>query len=266
MENTSAADTRSFMLTDAHIHLQDSAFDPDRREVLEAARKAGVSRFICAATEPGDWDKTLETARNEASVVPFLGTHPWYADRHDPERLEALLTAAPECGVGEIGLDALRPVPGQEEVFSSQAALAARLNRPCTVHCVRAFDVLLPRLKRKPLPPVFLFHSFGGTEQDMRFLLERGGYFSFSGAALRPGRTKAHEIIRAVPAERLLIETDAPDMKPPAEFCRDAEEPRNVPANLSLIVRGIAALRGMDAEELGLRTADNARRFEKGLP
>lgn len=265
METTSE-DTRSLMLTDAHIHLQDAAFDSDRREVLEAARKAGVSRFISAATSPGDWNKTLEIAQADTSVVPFLGTHPWYADRHAPEPLEALLRAVPECGVGEIGLDSLRPVPGQEEVFSSQLALAARLNRPCTVHCVRAFDVLLPRLKHKPLPPVFLFHSFGGTERDMRFLLERGGYFSFSGAALRPNRTRAHEIIRAVPPERLLVETDAPDMKPPAEFCRDTSEPRNVPANLSLIVRGMAALRGMTAEELGFLTADNARRFEKGLP
>jgi TatD DNase family protein len=263
---TTPADTRPFMLTDAHIHLQDAAFDPDRRTVLEAARKSGVSRFICAATAPDDWEKTLGIARDDASVVPFLGTHPWYADRHDPQRLESLLSAVPECGVGEIGLDSLRLVPGQEDVFSSQLALAARLNRPCTIHCVRAFDVLLPCLKRKPLPPVFLCHSFGGTEQDMKFLLERGGYFSFSGAALRPNRTKAHEMIRAVPPERLLIETDAPDMKPPAGFCVNAAEPRNVPANLSLIVRGIAAFKGMDAEELGFLTADNARRFEKGLP
>ena len=247
---TTPADTRPFMLTDAHIHLQDAAFDPDRRTVLEAARKSGVSRFICAATAPDDWEKTLGIARDDASVVPFLGTH---ADRHDPQRLESLLSAVPECGVGEIGLDSLRLVPGQEDVFSSQLALAARLNRPCTIHCVRAFDVLLPCLKRKPLPPVFLCHSFGGTEQDMKFLLERGGYFSFSGAALRPNRTKAHEMIRAVPPERLLIETDCPYMAPEPFRGKRCDS-----TMLTQMAQKLAEIKGVEPQQLADQTFANA--------
>lgn len=253
------------MLTDAHIHLQDHRFDSDRPFLIEEALKNNVSTFFCAATSSEDWEKTLKLKEDGATIIPFIGTHPWYTPAHDIDQLKELLIRFPFSGVGEIGLDALKKTEKQETVFLEQLFLAASLKRPCIIHCVRAYERLLPLLRNRELPPSMLFHAFAGMENEMIFLSERGGYFSFSGSSLYTNRTRTHEIIKKVPLDRLLIETDAPDMKPPSDYCINPEEKRNVPANLPLILKGIASLRKMDEAELGRITAENAQRVIKEL-
>lgn len=250
------------MLTDVHIHLQ--FFKSDSDNVLKRARAVGVSRFFCASASPEDWNAVLKAAESDESIVPFLGTHPQYAALHDPERLKSLLLRCARAKVGEIGLDARYPAQDQKEVFLAQLDAATELERPCVIHCVKAFDALCPMLKKRSLPPALLFHSFSGSLSEIPFLAERGGYFSFSGAAVYPNRHKAHALIRAVPAERLLIETDAPDMMPPPDCRADPAAERNLPENLPLIIRKIAAIKEIEECKFRQIITKNAARFEQG--
>ena len=250
------------MTTDAHLHL--SFFKSECADVLKRARARGVNRFFCASASPNDWDDVLEISFFEKDVVPFLGTHPKFAALHDNKRLEMLLTANENAKIGEIGLDALHPNPFQEKVFKEQLETAARFKRPCAVHCVKAFNTLCPLLKKLLLPPTILLHGFSGSVSEIPFLTERGAYFSFSGASTYPDRAKAHKLIKAVPLDRLTVETDAPDMMPPVDCRFDSGSERNLPENLPLIIRKIAAIKEINENELKEIVTRNALRFEQG--
>lgn len=253
-------------MIDAHIHLQDKSFDNDRSRLMNDARTKGVNSFLCTATQPADWGKVISLSEKNDDIIPFIGTHPWYADAHAPDLLRDILQKRPDAGVGEIGLDSLRGTKNQTEVFKDQLGAASDFLRPCSIHCVKSFDILFPLLKQtKNLPPTLLFHAFGGSWREAEFLTEYNAFFSFSGSALLPGRTRTHEIIRKLSPERILVETDAPDMRPPAGFRTDPDEKRNVPANLPLIIKGLADIRGIPAAEMAALTARNAQEYCKGL-
>lgn len=254
-------------MIDAHIHLQDKAFDPDRAQITAQAQAAGINAFFCAATRPSDWENVIGLSKTNSRIIPFIGTHPWYAHEHQPDLLRETLKKHPGTGVGEIGLDSLHGTDSQTDVFKDQLEAAYDFSRSCSVHCVKSFDTLFPLLKQaKKLPPALLFHAFGGTVRDAEFLLGYNAYFSFGGTALNPARTRTHEVIKNLPLERILTETDAPDMLPPREFRTDYAEKRNLPANLPLIIEGLAAIRGIPAQMLAETAEENARRFKGYMP
>lgn len=182
--------------TDAHCHLLDeSEFD--------LAHTAGVERVICNATGPKDWNKILALK----NVIRAVGIHPWYVSDL-PENimadLENLLIQNPDTHIGEIGLDKCKnDFYKQEEIFMLQLELAQKLKRPVHVHCVRAWGEMLPILKgHQDLK--YLFHGFSGDKNVIRFLSDFHAYFSVNHAAKIP----------LIPADRLLIESDAPDGLP----------------------------------------------------
>ena len=117
-------------MIDAHIHLQDKRFDADRGDLIKRAQDKGVTAFFCAATRPRDIEQVIGLAQRHACIIPFIGTHPWFADEYDPEAFDSLLQRYPFAGVGEIGLDTLHGKENQEAVFQDQFNAAARLNRP----------------------------------------------------------------------------------------------------------------------------------------
>ncbi len=229
-------------MIDAHLHLADPRFDPDRATVIKAARDKGVSGFLSASTAPDEWAKNLSFQTD--GVFVFIGTHPKRADRHDQALLRRLLQENPQTGIGEIGLDPAGTAE-QERVFEQQFALAAELGRPVVVHCVRRFDRLAPFFKTlRKFPPAVLLHGFSGTAADVAFFKRYPCFFSFS------GRIKHPDAARAVPANRIVCETDSPDQKPETALCADPDEKRNVPANLPLICGALAAITGTGAEQM----------------
>ena len=147
-------------MIDAHIHLQDKRFDTDRDDLIRQAENKGVTAFFCASTRPRDARNVIGLAQKHARIIPFIGTHPWFSDEYDPQDFETLLKNYPHAGVGEIGLDGLRGRPNQESVFQDQLNTAARLNRPCVVHCVKSFDPAARIIKQaEKLPPALLFQQ-----------------------------------------------------------------------------------------------------------
>lgn len=253
-------------LFDAHCHLQDDKLAGDLAGVMARAAVAGLAGAMCCGSSESDWPATLAVAEKFPWVQSSLGLHPWYVRDRQPgwlERLRALLMASPRSGVGEIGLDhALEDadLADQEQVFVEQFALSVELRRPVSLHCRRAFGrllELLPRLGEHPAG--FLIHSFSGAAELVAPLTKLGAYFSFSGSITRSGNKRGHAALRAVPADRLLIETDAPDLMPVIAGC--VPEGANEPANLVHVLCAAAALRGVTEGELAALTRANAQRL-----
>ncbi|MBN2491433.1 MAG: TatD family hydrolase [Planctomycetes bacterium] len=260
------------MLIDAHLHLQDPELQPHLEGVLARAATAGVERLVVNGTSEDDWSAVRELAAEHPSVVPCFGVHPWFATERSGrwrQRLREFLESVPSA-VGEIGLDRWvtpRDEAAQEELFRAQLALARKLARPVTIHCLKAWDWMMRVLRDEPsLEAGMHFHAFDGPVAVIEPLLAEGACFSFAGNVLAPGRKRARAALAALPLERLLLESDAPDMPPPPAYrtheLRDAEgRILNEPANLGAVVRGLAELKGVAPERLAEATTENARRF-----
>lgn len=227
---------------DAHCHIQESAFDPDRDTVLARAREKGIVRFWSDSCVESDWSKLerLVEQYGAGTIRPGFGIHPWFANQTADgweSRLEAQLGRFPLAAVAEIGLDRFRtrqvPWNVQIPVFQTQLSLAARLNRPATIHCVRAWDVMAPILKQvRPRNPI-VFHAFGGTKELTSQLLNLCDCrFSFSTARLHSGNPNVQNVYRFLleqRPDRVLYESDAPFMplikgtRNESAFCRGGE-------------------------------------------
>jgi TatD DNase family protein len=150
--------------------------------------------------------------------------HPWYVKEQPPdwiEQLRALLLRHPEAGVGEVGLDRWieQPdVPLQMQFFNAQLDLAHELERPLSIHCLRAWGVMQETLTAAKLPRCgFLLHSYGGSAELVPSFVILGAYFSVSPYFFHPRKAAQLEVFLQVPLDRLLLETDAPDMWPPED-------------------------------------------------
>ena len=268
---------RRFALVDAHVHLQDDRLRACLKGVLQRASEQGIARMICNGTREADWGTVARLAREHPSIFPCFGLHPWHVAERSPQWFESLqhqLVALPS-GIGEIGLDrTIKPSdePAQEEVFKAQLRLARELNRPVMVHCVRAWDWLLRVLKEEPPPAAgLMLHAFGGSVELVATLSrDHGAFFSVAGTVLDPRSPHKQEGLRAIPRDRLLLETDAPDGLPPPG-CRpfslpgQTGKPANEPANLRAIARAVAAILEMSEGELASLTWQNAKKLLPGF-
>ncbi len=267
---TKAMDNQTeFQCIDAHCHLQDPKLIDDLSAILDKACTAGVAQFVSCGTCPADWDILRALANSHKTIIPFYGVHPWFVPAGDPgiwlQQLEKLVADNPAAGIGEIGLDhamSERNDELQHKVFELQLDVAIRLNRPAAIHCRKAWGTLLAMLlKRELIPAGFLVHSFSGSCEMMTPILKANGYISFSGSITRRGNKRGHEAAKVVPLDRLLVETDSPDLPPiingiaPDSYCI------NTPSNLPVIIAKIAELRNMPAKELTEITYENSKRL-----
>ncbi|MEO6477130.1 MAG: TatD family hydrolase [Luteolibacter sp.] len=256
--------------TDAHNHLQDPRLG-DPEPIIAAMKQAGVIHGVVNATREADWAAVEKLAETHLDFIsPAFGIHPWHAHTATDgwqERLQKLLEKHPQSSIGECGLDQWISKPAldlQRPVFIDQLRLAREMNRPVTIHCLKAWGALFDSFAEAPPPPRFLMHSFGGSIEIARRLIPLGAYFSFSGHFLHPRKSAVLNVFRQLPPDRILLETDAPDMLPPPEFISHAlPENHNHPANLPAIGQALAAALGMTADALAEVTRGNASRCFK---
>jgi TatD DNase family protein len=264
-------------LYDAHNHLQDERFGDRPAELVSACDQAGVARMVVNGACETDWPAVLALARQFSPVLPSFGYHPWYVHERTNGWLAALthfLDLVPSA-IGEIGLDRWKPdlaYAGQEEVFTAQLSLAASRNLPVSIHCLQAWGRMLEVLQAGPLPARgFLLHSYGGPKEMVASFAELGAYFSFPGYYANARKERQREAFRQIPADRLLIETDAPDQRLPDELNRfpltDSKtgQPLNHPANLAAVYQFAAELRRDSLEALTARVEQNFLRLFGGL-
>lgn len=257
---------------DSHNHLQSAKFGKPAGDLVAEMKKVGITGCVVNATREADWQAVAALAREfPGYVLPAYGIHPWYADTAAvgwEERLREMLLNDPTASVGEVGVDGWVESPGMElqlPVLVKQAELAAELGRVMTVHCLKAWEPLFEAMDRAAAwPEKFLMHSFGGSAEMAERLLKKGAWFSFSGHFLHPRKAKVLEVFRKLPEDRVLLETDAPDMIPPGEFIGfPLAEGINHPANLSGIAEAFERVTHTGMLD---KIADNGKRFWNPAP
>jgi TatD DNase family protein len=258
---------------DAHNHLQHAALRPHWTEILSTVRALPVNRMVVNGTTESDWEKVAEMAKELSFVIPSFGLHPWFLpDRSKDwaEVLRAYLTQT-SCAVGEAGLDLWMrnsDLQLQKQILRTHLELATEFQRPITIHCLRAWSELLELLRTAPVPNCgFLLHSYSGPVSMIEEFLPFGAYFSFSGYFLNRGKEERAHAFREVPNDRLLVETDAPDMPLPEERnqfplpkAAGFERP-NHPANIQAVACGLAEIRRRPEDELLRMVGQNFHRF-----
>ena len=260
-------------LYDAHNHLQDERLQNRQDELVAQCEREGVVKMIVNGACEADWPQVAVLARKHPHrVLPAFGYHPWYVHERTADWQRALvrwLDEVPGAVIGEIGLDRWKPglsYDDQEEVFLWQLRLAAERDLPVSIHCLQAWGRFYELLRAGPRPlRGLLLHSYGGSREMVAPLAELGAYFSFPGYFIHERKRRQREAFQAVPKERLLIETDAPDQLLPQEhdahsLTDAAGKPLNHPANLSVIYRFVAEMRGEPLEKLASQVEDNFQR------
>lgn len=255
------------ILLDAHNHLQDARLAPHLQHILADCQQTGIGAMVVNGTCEADWPRVAELAQGHDFVIPSFGVHPWRVGECSTrwrDRLSGFLDAHP-FAVGEIGLD--RWVKGadlirQEELFVAQLRIAAERDLPVTVHCLKAWGRLLELLEAGPLPPRgFLLHSYSGSA-DMAARFEKlGAYFSMSGYFAHARKAKQREVFRSIARDRLLLETDAPDMVPPSPSFALSNQELNHPANLGQVYGFAGELLGVAVPDLAELVTGNFQRL-----
>lgn len=248
-------------LIDAHNHLDAAAFAMDRAAVYQQARQAGIVAQILAAVSAASWPQLKTVCTQYPGLYASYGLHPLYLAAHRPEHLSALdawLSVETAVAVGECGLDYYQPQPdtaAQAEYFIAQLYLAQRHQLPVVIHARRAVDQVLQLLRRKR-GIRGMVHSFSGSVQQARQLLDLGFLLSFGGPVTYARATRLHSLVRYLPLDALLLESDAPDQAPYAQRGQ-----RNQPAFLTQVLDYVAELRGVAPAEIAAVTSANACRL-----
>ncbi len=249
-------------LVDSHCHLDNADFDVDRKEVIERALDAGVERMVSIGTGDGppDLEVAVRLADEHRCVLATVGVHPHDASKATDEtyrRFAELLKHPKVIALGEIGLDYHydhSPRDIQRDVFIEQIRIAADARKPIVIHTREAWPDTIALLEEhwKPTGLPGIMHCFSGTPVEAQRSLDLGFYLSFGGIVTFPKSLDIQAAAKATPADRLLVETDAPFLAPVPKRGK-----RNEPAFVVETVKRVAALRETTAEEVAATTVKN---------
>jgi len=248
------------VITDTHAHLFWDGLGQDLDAVLERARAAGVGRIVVVGTDLKSSRAALELCRGRPELSPTAGIHPHDAAGIDAEARAEIeqLCALPECvAVGETGLDYFKefsPRAAQAEGFRWQAELARELKKPLIVHSRDAHEDTLSLL-RSVAGVRGVMHCWTMGVAQLPGYLDAGFHISFSGVVTYPKNEQIRASARAVPADRIVFETDCPFLAPQ----KHRGQWPNEPALVRETVEFVAALRGEDVEALAASSSANAR-------
>ena len=251
-------------MIDTHCHLDVPAFDADRDDVVTRANAAGVVGMLVPAIRPRTWQALYAFAarHRDAGVRCAIGVHPQIVPDLDAGELadvDRIADAARDAvAIGECGLDGgIAQRERQETIFRAHIRAARELKKPLVVHVLRAHDAA-PRILREERAHEVggVMHSYSGGADLVPVYADLGMAFSFAGPVTYPNARRPVEAARAVPADRLLAETDAPDQSPVPH-----QGGRCEPAYVADVVAGLAAARGVPVEEVARVTSANARRI-----
>ena len=248
---------------DTHCHL--FLMEEEPAVAVEAARAAGVDRVICVGVDVESSRRSLEMADSLEGVFATAGVHPHDASTFDEEAssaVEQLLHDPRVLAVGECGLDYFRmhsPAEDQRRVLAVHAAMSRASGKPMVVHVRDAWDDTLAVLDAEAAERVVI-HCFSGTVALADACAARGWWMSFAGNVTYPKNEHLRQAAAAVPADRLLVETDSPYLSPQQRRGRD-----NAPEHVTITIAALAEVRRTNAQELSTMTAANARAAFPGL-
>lgn len=246
---------------DTHCHLNLPPLRNQLADVLARAREAGVTTLVVPGVTPDGWPEIAALAVENMSVLPAYGLHPQYAHLYHVGLIDNLMTYLPHAvAVGEIGLDYMLPEPTrkqQREIFRSQVKLAVSSGLPVLVHCRKAFQELLTILREERVDRVGgVMHAFSGSPEFAVDCIRLGLFIGVAGPVTYLNAVRPVEVVRRIPLEHLVLETDAPDMAP-EPHCGQVNEP----AYMLETARRVAAIKGTALETVAAVTSWNAERL-----
>lgn len=250
------------MLFDTHAHLDDQAFDQDRRELIARLPQAGIGLVMNPGCSLASSRNAAALAREYDFLYAAVGSHPDAADEVTPQVLDAyrqLCRDNPKVlAIGEIGLDYhYEDIPRQRQLaaFRDQMSLAQELGLPVIVHEREAHADGMAVVEEFP-QVTGVFHCYSGSAEMAQWLVSRGWYIGFTGVLTFKNARKAVEVAQQLPLERIVLETDCPYMSPEPHRGK-----RNDPSRLPFMAQKLAQLRGLSAEEVAAITMENGRRL-----
>jgi TatD DNase family protein len=250
------------MLIDSHAHLEMPEFKADLEQVIQRAKASGVEYIFTVGTEKKDWHRALEIAHSYPPVYAILGVHPHNAREIDEETyptLRKLCANEKVRAYGEIGLDFYRNLSPREvqlKRFREQIQFARKLSLPIVVHDREAHKETLEILKSEKAEEYGgIIHCFSGDYEMARQCIEMGFYISVPGTVTFKNAGEFHEIIKRLPLESLLIETDAPFLAP-VPF----RGKRNEPSYVRYTAQKVAEIKKVPFEKVAEATTENALR------
>jgi TatD DNase family protein len=229
-------------MIDSHIHLDDERFDSDRETLLKAAQEAGIQSFVTPGVGVSKFSKLKELSTKHPCIIPSYGLHPYFISQHkkdDIKYLDFWLGVNYSCAVGECGLDFfLKDLDKdlQHYYFEAQIELAKKHQLPLILHARGAVDAVFSTLKNANYFNAMI-HSYNGSIQQTKQMLDQGVKFSFGGAICNPNAHKLHKLVKYCPLDSVMFETDAPDQN-----LYPDNKLRNEPVNLLKIIDFYASL------------------------
>lgn len=251
-------------LIDTHVHINFDIFQPDLAAVRARWQAAGVVRLIHSCVHPQEFASISQIAAQFPELSFAVGLHPLDADKWDYQTATLIKSLASShsqvVAIGEMGLDFYKAdnYQHQQEVFTSQLAIACEMNLPVIIHCRDAAPAVRDILQKwrdlygERLRGVM--HCWGGTPEETQWFLDLGFYISFSGTVTFKNATVVKESALIVSSDKLLIETDCPFLSPVPK----RGEKRNEPAHVYYVAAALAKLRGETIEEIAQKTTENA--------
>jgi TatD DNase family protein len=246
---------------DTHCHLDILESTPE--ETIIEAKQAGVQRMVTIAVDEPSLDFVSSTVQEFPAVYGSVGFHPHDASKLTKSLLQKIRQLAEEqhklIAIGEIGLDyhyMNSPAEIQQQAFRKQLQLAVELNLPVILHSREAETDTLNILQEFPVPSHGVAHSFTSSIEMARTLVEMGWYLGINGIVTFKNAEDLRKVVRWLPLERLLLETDSPFLAP-IPFRGKPNKPAHIPA----IATFIAELREISLEELAQQTTENAQRL-----
>lgn len=253
------------MIIDTHSHLYAEEFLADRHDVLARAQQVGVGAILLPNIDVESIAALEQLADEQQHCVPMMGLHPTYVKANwetELASIEKQLFANPAryCAVGEIGLDLYWDdtfLEAQKEVFRIQVQWAKKLQLPIAIHVRKAFEELFAILDQEWTPELSgVFHCFTGSKEQVHRILKYQQFYFGIGGVLTYKNAGLAEVLKEIPLDKLLLETDAPYLSPVPYRGK-----RNEPAYLIEVVSKMQEVLGVSAAEIEAATSNNAIRL-----
>ncbi|WP_286802062.1 MULTISPECIES: TatD family hydrolase [Acinetobacter] len=261
-------------LFDTHTHFDVADFDHDRQHLAVQAKQVGVEALVLIGFIESRFDELIQTHQQlqdwenvpQSYLAP--GLHPFYIEQHQQahlQRLEQVLKQHDCVAVGEIGLDTFlkqhkRPdaFAKQQHYFNAQLELATHYQKPVLLHIRKAHAEALAILKAQKFKRGGIAHAFSGGVEEAKTLVKLGFKIGVTGQITNPNAKKLHQVVQAIGAEHLVIETDCPDMTPLCCQTSTEHRTRNTPVNLPYVLDSLAQTLGQPQDQLAEQLWQNS--------
>lgn len=261
-------------LFDTHTHFDVADFDHDRQHLAVQAKQVGVEALVLIGFIESRFDELIQTHQQlqdwenvpQSYLAP--GLHPFYIEQHQQahlQRLEQVLKQHDCVAIGEIGLDTFlkqhkRPdsFAKQQHYFNAQLELATHYQKPVLLHIRKAHAEALAILKAQKFKLGGIAHAFSGGVEEAKALVKLGFKIGVTGQITNPNAKKLHQVVQAIGAEHLVIETDCPDMTPLCCQTSTEHRTRNTPVNLPYVLDSLAQTLGQPQDQLAEQLWQNS--------